>query len=246
MLRPRHPAIHLVSGLLLIATLLFAPFNSASAALIVISNSPNTVDGGSSLSSTAYKAILFTTGPYASYITSLVLGLNPRSGTPFTGALNISLWSTTSNGTEYEPDTQLATTGTQLVTINSTQNLYTFDGIFGGGFSMSASTPYALVLSSDPNEIKWGRKADGPITTGGGFTFHSFNQSTDSGGSWTTSNVAQDNAIVMEVAVVPEPGTWAAAALLAAGATFMRWRRRAKASRPQARAQLRSHGCEPF
>jgi len=29
---------------------------------------------------------------------------------------------------------------------------------------------------------------------------------------------------------VPEPGTWAAAALLAGGATFMRWRKRAKVS----------------
>ncbi|MGA1540725.1 MAG: PEP-CTERM sorting domain-containing protein, partial [Chthoniobacterales bacterium] len=31
-------------------------------------------------------------------------------------------------------------------------------------------------------------------------------------------------------APVPEPGTWAAAALLAAGAAFMRWRQRAKVS----------------
>ena len=31
-------------------------------------------------------------------------------------------------------------------------------------------------------------------------------------------------------APVPEPGTWAAAALLAGGAAFMRWRKRAKVS----------------
>ena len=31
-------------------------------------------------------------------------------------------------------------------------------------------------------------------------------------------------------AVIPEPGTWAAAALLAGGAAFMRWRKRAKSS----------------
>jgi hypothetical protein len=29
-------------------------------------------------------------------------------------------------------------------------------------------------------------------------------------------------------AAVPEPGTWAAAALLAGGAAFMRWRKRVK------------------
>ena len=33
-----------------------------------------------------------------------------------------------------------------------------------------------------------------------------------------------------EPAAVPEPGTWAAAALLAGGAAFMRWRKRAKVS----------------
>ncbi|MFZ9938036.1 MAG: choice-of-anchor R domain-containing protein [Luteolibacter sp.] len=168
------------------------------------------MNGGSTLSSANHKALLFTTGPYTSYITSLVLGLNPPSGTPFTGALNISLWSATNNGTEYEPDTQLAITGTQSVTIISTQNLYTFDGIFGGGFSMSANTPYALVLSSDANEIKWGRTRDSTPTSSDGFTFHSFNLSTDSGGIWTTSSVAQDNAIVMEVAVIsviPEPSS---------------------------------------
>jgi hypothetical protein len=233
MIRPWHPATHLVSGLLLIATLLFAPVNSASAALVIV-NSPNTVNGGSTLSNTDHKAILFTTGPYASYVTSLVLGLNPPSGTPFTGALNISLWSATSNGTEYEPGTQLATTGVQSVTINSTQSLYAFDGIFGGGFSMSASTPYALVLSSDADEIKWGRNTTGSITTGGGFTFHSFNLSTDSGGSWTTSSVTQDNAIVMEVAVVPEPGTWAAGAgflALAVGAHLRRGREKLRADK---------------
>jgi hypothetical protein len=226
MVRSCHPATHLVSGLLLIATLLFALPNNSSAA-VVISNSPNPVNGGSTLSSTNYKAVLFTTGSNTSYITSLVLGLNPPSGTPFTGALNISLWSATSNATDYEPDSQLATTGMQSVTINSTQNLYTFDGIFGGGFSMSANTPYALVLSSDANEIKWGRNTIGSITTGEGFTFHSFNLSTDSGANWTTSSVAQDNAIVMEVGVVPEPSTARISLfLLGVAATFWLLRKR--------------------
>jgi hypothetical protein len=222
MIRICHSATHLVSGLLFIATLLFAPLNSTSAA-IVISNSPNTVNGGSTLSNTNYKAILFTTGSYPSYITSLVLGLNPPSGTPFTGALNISLWSATSNGTEYEPDTQLAITGTQTVTIDSTQNLYTFGGIFGGEFSMLANTPYALVLSSDANEIKWGRTQDSTPTTGDGFIFHNFSLSTDSAGNWTTSRISQDNAIVMEVTVIPEPGTFA---LLATSVGFVLRRRR--------------------
>jgi hypothetical protein len=39
---------------------------------------------------------------------------------------------------------------------------------------------------------------------------------------------AQSTISSFEVAAVPEPGTWAAAALLAGGAGFMRWRKRAK------------------
>ena len=45
-----------------------------------------------------------------------------------------------------------------------------------------------------------------------------------SGAFESTPNVA----ILAGPAAVPEPGTWAAAALLAGGAAFMRWRKRAK------------------
>jgi hypothetical protein len=41
---------------------------------------------------------------------------------------------------------------------------------------------------------------------------------------------AQSTISSFEVAAVPEPGTWAAAALLAGGAAFMRWRKRTKVS----------------
>jgi len=189
----------------LIAILL--PLINSATAAIVISNAPNNVVGGSTLSNTNYKAILFSTGSYESYITSLDLGLNPAtgSGLPFTGDLNISLWSATSNATVFEPVTQLASTGMQSVAINSTQNFYLFDGIFDG-FSLSADTPYALVLSSNANEIKWGRLASTTPQTSDGFIFHNFSLSADSGGSWSLSS-AQDNAIVMEVAVIPEPST---------------------------------------
>ncbi|MGA1205599.1 MAG: hypothetical protein ACO3ZW_07310 [Opitutales bacterium] len=197
---------HLAKGLLLIATILSPLANSASA-YIVISNTPNTVVGGSSLSNTIYKAIVFSTGSYPSNITSLELGLNPSTGStlPFTGDLNISLWSATSNASEYEPVTQLASTGMQSVTINSTQNLYTFEGIFDG-FSLLADTPYALVLSSNANGIKWGRNANSTPLSSDGFIFHDFSVSTDSGASWTSPS-ALDNAIVMEIAVIPEPST---------------------------------------
>jgi hypothetical protein len=205
MLKSCHPAARHLSGFFLIA-ILFPLITSASAA-IVISNAPNTVTGGSTLSNKNYKAILFSTGSYESYITSLELGLNPPtgSGLPFTGDLNISLWSATSNATVFEPVTQLASTGMQSVTINSTQNFYLFDGIFDG-FSLSANTPYALVLSSNENEIKWGRLENTTPQTSDGFIFHNFSLSTNSGASWTLPS-AQDNAIVMEVAVIPEPST---------------------------------------
>jgi hypothetical protein len=220
MLKSCHPAARHLSGFFLIA-ILVPLINSASAA-IVISNAPNNVDGGSSLSNANYKAILFTTGSYESYITSLGLGLNPPTGSslPFTGDLNISLWSATSNATVFEPVTQLASTGMQSVTISSTQNLYTFEGIFDG-FSLSANTPYALVVSSNANGIKWGRLRDETPLTSDGFIFHNFSLSTNSGGSWTLPS-AEDNAIIMEVAAIPEPST-AIMSLFFLGAATAYW-----------------------
>jgi hypothetical protein len=49
--------------------------------------------------------------------------------------------------------------------------------------------------------------------------------------SFATGNAIMDGAIDLTytydaAAGIPEPGTWAAAALLAGGAGFMRWRKR--------------------
>jgi hypothetical protein len=226
MARAWHSVTHLLWGLLLLATFLFSLPSSASAS-IVISNVPNTVTGGSSLSADNHKAILFTTGSYTSNITSLVLGLNPATGStlPFTGALNISLWSATSNANGYEPVTQLASTGMQSVAISSTGQLYTFNGIFDG-FSLSADTPYALVLSSDATGIKWGRNANNTPTSSEGFIFNGFKGSENSGGSWTTPS-ALDNAIELEVAAIPEPSTGLMSLfLMGAATTFWLLRKR--------------------
>ena len=59
-------------------------------------------------------------------------------------------------------------------------------------------------------------------------TFYNW-QSSDSGATWSdAAPTAGFNAVINATpnAPVPEPGTWAAAALLVGGAAFARWRRR--------------------
>jgi len=53
--------------------------------------------------------------------------------------------------------------------------------------------------------------------------------STNSGGAWvaaTGSNIPIVDALSISVTAIPEPGTWAAMAILAGGAAFAGWRRR--------------------
>ena len=61
---------------------------------VVISNLPNTALGGSTISDTAWKAMLFTTGSSPTQLDSVVVGLNPNpttESTPFTQQVKVSL-----------------------------------------------------------------------------------------------------------------------------------------------------------
>ncbi len=223
------------SALLALGIILVAMHVARSANLTVISNTPNNVLGGSLLLDTDFKAMMFSTGSYSSYISSIILGLNPTSALNPPASYNVrfSLWSATQNGAFYQPDTQLGITGLQSVSIAGTGSLYTFDGIFsGGGFSMAANTPYALVVSSDADGIKWGRNLNSTPVGSAGFTFLNFMTSDDSGTTWGNTNMTSDNAIVMQVGVVPEPSTAMMSLVLLAGVATLLVIRSRKASKP--------------
>ena len=201
---------------------------SALQGAVVISNLPNSNLGGSTLSDTAWKAVVFRTGSQPTLLSAVTVGLNPDPTTnsvPQTQNVTVSLYSV-SNGT---PSTPLATTGLTPVTMSARQQLYSFNSI--AGTAMEAETAYALVLSSDLSKIKWGSNgsSDNAPTTANGFEYINFVQSSDSGTSWTNS-LAVNNAFSIEV--IPEPSTYALLAMAAAGcgAHLLRHRLRGKVS----------------
>ena len=191
---------HLARALVAAGVLLGLPC-SALHAEVVISNLPNTVTGGSTVSNDIWKAMLFTTGSSPTQLASVVVGLNPPTGAtpPIEPNVEVSLFSVSGGA----PAAELTTTGLVSVDMQATQALYTF--FDANPFSLAASTSYALVLSSDASEIKWGRNANATPIASSGFQYDGFRQSLDGGGTWSSASISTDNAV--EINVVPEPST---------------------------------------
>lgn len=172
---------------------------------VVISNIPNTVTGGSTVSDVVWKAMLFTTGSTPTQLDKVVVGLNPPTGAtlPVTSQVKVSLFSVLSGA----PAAELLTTGLVSVNLQATGGLYTF--LDDSPFSLAANTAYALVLASDASQIKWGRNRDVTPTASEGFQYDTFIGSDNSGGTWSAVS-ALDNAVeiyVVETNLVPEPST---------------------------------------
>ena len=203
---------------------------SALQGALVISNLPNSNDGGSTLSDTAWKAVVFKTGSQPTLLSAVTVGLNPDPTTdpvPKTQNVTVSFYSVSNN----TPNTLLATTGLTPVTMSNRQGLYSFNSF--AGTAMEASTAYALVLSSDLSKIKWGSNGSNTNepTTANGFEYINFVQSSNSGASWTNS-LAVNNAFSIDVVPIPEPSTYVLLAMAAAGcgAHLLRHRLRGKVS----------------
>ena len=117
---------------------------------------------------------------------------------------NINLWSLQSTG----PDVSGALSG--------------FDNTQGYTWKIATAAGGIAGFSADKFLIN-----NGVFNGTGGFA-NALN-----GGSFSLAQSGNDLNLVFTAAggaAVPEPGTWAAAALLAGGAAFMRWRRRGKVS----------------
>jgi hypothetical protein len=90
-------------------------------------------------------------------------------------------------------------------------------------------------LGVDPNALVSGAANASFLGTRDNFSFNTVKLNGDYAGSLKVSGIATAptaaeaiNFSTQSAAPVPEPGTWAAAALLASGAAFARWRKRAK------------------
>lgn len=214
---------------------------------VVVSNTPNGTEGGSPLSNTNWKALLFTTNTNSARVNSVQVGLNPPGSTspggafytPLPAPLNVELLLYTVVGGQ--PVTQIASTGLQQINMTQRKQMYPF--VFPDTVRLSPHTAYALVLRSDATGIKWGNQ--GNSGQGGtspaafaGYGYNGFTETVDTGVSWSSSNgPATLNAVSIDVTFLAEPiptmSQWAGillALMLVAGAAW----------RPMARSRLHS------
>lgn len=170
-------------------------------AQVVIDNTPPTTTGGSAVSDTDWKAMLFTTGASATQISTIELGLNPpNTGTPpGTWQVNVSIYNVAAGA----PTTELFSMGLAPISIAAATQTYIFTPT--STWSLSASTPYALVVNSDATGIRWSNRPGSSPTASGGFSYDGFQNSIDSGLNWTSIGVNTVNAVRITVSAVPEP-----------------------------------------
>jgi hypothetical protein len=164
----------------------------------------------------------------------------------FQGPYDPANWTLTPNGGNGSVDMLLAPTSITLIGSDAgTGNFTDFTTLAVGDGLVSFSWDYITSDSGGPGFDPFGYLLDGTFT-----------QLTDNGGGQSQSGSASFSVLAGQTfgfrvvavddgngrpqstissfeapsgsAAVPEPGTWAAAALLAGGAAFMRWRKRAK------------------
>jgi len=165
-------------------------------------------------------AVPFTTGADADFLklTSITLGLGDIS--PFsTAILNVVA------------DNAGAPTGSSLATQSlevQANGLYTF-GL--GLVQLTANTTYWVTLEAQnadaPNFFSWlrGDVPGSPVgVNGSGYTFPGGGRRSQNGGAWTVN--AGADTLSISVSAVPEPSTYALAAVGLGVAGFVRTRRR--------------------
>jgi len=213
-----------VLGLCLVA-------GSARASQVVFGNLGSDGSGGSveqktSITGSQWLAQGFSTGASSTslFIDDIVLALAAPSGSIST---SISIWSNSSSA-----PSSLLYSSSSLSVAGATRAKYTFS--FGGA-ALTANTSYWVVLQQ-PN-IDWHLSSAGSAAgqNSSGYTSNGAVSTTNSGGSWSSDFLGGFSAISITASStgpepIPEPGTWAAAALLIGAAAYVRWRRRPQAA----------------
>ncbi len=181
-----------------------------------------------SVTATTWLAQGFTTGVGSTdlFVDSIVLGLSPTAGSVST---TISIWSGT-GASPGIPDSLLYTSSS--ASVSSLNSKYTFS--FSGA-ALSANTSYWVVLQQDG--VDWNQNGDLDTPqeqNSSGYSYLTSRRTQNSGSTWGNAP-SQNYAISITAsstgpAPIPEPGTWAAAALLIGAAAYVRLRRRAQAA----------------
>jgi hypothetical protein len=188
------------------------------------------------ITSTTWLAQGFTTPVSGGLLNleSIVLGLSVNSGSTDT---RVQLFAN-SGGL---PSGSALATVLGSVALN-TPALYTFT--LASPYLLSSGTTYWIVVS-DPDigdQYNWvfnNAEINPSGQNGSGYLWAGTLRSLDGGANWTdrSANSQSDAAFYLNAsapAAVPEPGTWAAAALLAGGAAFARWRKQRNEAQKEA------------
>ena len=122
---------------------------------------------------------------------------------------------------------------TQAVTGSAgSPNLISFNF---NGYSLTSGSSYWLVLSSaGASSVNWASNNDDNSSTGqngSGWSALGGLRTVNSGSSWNSNSGPPVRSLSITASSsspepIPEPGTWAAAALLIGAAAYVRWRRR--------------------
>jgi len=229
-------------GLHLAAAALLGLSGGNAQADVVITNTPNGTNGGSSISGTLLKSLIFRTGATPALIQSIQLGLNPPQTPtsipiplPITRTITLSLWSTTTDSGSTRPSNNLASSAALPVTIAALRQIYSFDSLGSlGSYTLGANITYGLTLASEgPSEyvtgVRWsntGQSGDGTARSPSGlngYTYLTFNNSDDAGLTWIDPS-ATSNTIILSVTPI-ELNAEAYAAFQSVGLTSLRLQR---------------------
>jgi hypothetical protein len=207
---------------------------SARASQVVFGNLGN--DGSEALSgtksdltATTWYAQGFTVGSTSTLLNldSIVLGLGAKAGGSIS---NVSISIRTNSGGN--PASASLFTSADLTVTGLSAAKYTFS--FAGA-SLTTNTTYWVVLNNP--DLSW--YTDDDFATPeeqnlSGYDYFGTRRTTNSATSWSnfgqTSLAISVNASSTAPEPIPEPGTWAAAALLIGAAAYVRWRRRPQAA----------------
>lgn len=177
---------------------------------------------GDAVSATDWFAQGFTTGVGSDLLNVEQITLGLRNNNAGAISATVSIWSDSGGS----PFSSLYTSAAQTIPGNTNGAKYNF--LFTSA-PLSAGTSYWIVFST-PN-LTWSFTS--PQVTpseqnSSGYSYLATRSTITSGTSWGNADFATQAVSLQatEIPPIPEPGTWATAALLAGGAAFMRWRRR--------------------
>jgi hypothetical protein len=185
--------------------------------------------GGTILSTTSWRGMVFTPSGTDLVLNTATLGLNVSAAGSADVRVDLYTWVAIPGS-----DPLNGAPGVSLVSATQTLGANTLNQKidFTLNYDLTAGTSYAIVAqkTGGDGQLRWRAPSPSVVPTGqngSGWTFVGSQNTTPQGtDSWGILGTGGASAISLSASPIPEPGTWAAMAILAGGAAFAGWRRR--------------------